>query len=96
MLGVNFTQELSFKMKKVKSDKCLGLGCEANTNEDLEHFLFHCTLYQNICEEYLPQFILCNPNISSIFDDEQQAILLILDPVLILFRYAQETRKCLH
>ena len=86
LLGVYFTRQLLFKMKKVESDKCF--GCEENDREHLEHFLIHCPFYQNIGEEYLPQLVLFNPNISSIFDDEQQAILLILDPVLILFRYA--------
>ena len=68
-------------MKKVKSEKCLGLGCEANIKEDLEHFLLHCPFYQNIRKVYLPKFILLNPNIASILNDEKQAILSILDPV---------------
>jgi hypothetical protein len=88
VLGVYFTRELLFKMKKVKSDKCF--GCDAKTSENLEHFLIHCPFYQNIREEYLPKFILLNPNISSILDDEKKAILSILDPVssklLELFR----------
>ena len=79
VLGVYFTRELLFKMKKVNSDKCL--GCETDTSENLEHFIIHCPFYQNIREEYLPKFILLNPNISSIFNDEKQAILSILDPV---------------
>ena len=44
-------------------------------------YIIHCPFYQNIREEYLPKFILLNPNISSIFNDEKQAILSILDPV---------------
>ena len=79
VLGVYFTRELLFKMKKVNSDKCL--GCETDTSENLEHFIIHCPFYQNIREEYLPKLILLNPNISSIFNDEKQAILSILDPV---------------
>ena len=37
--------------------------------------------YQNIREEYIPKFILLNPEISTILDNEKQVILSILDPV---------------
>ena len=79
ILGVYFTRELLFKMKKVKSDQCF--ACESKETENLEHFLLHCPFYQNIREEYLPKFILLNPEISTILDNEKQVILSILDPV---------------
>ena len=66
-------------MKKVKSDRCY--GCETNTTENLGHFLIHCPFYQNIREEYLPKFLLLNPNISTILNNEEQVILSILDPL---------------
>ena len=66
ILGVYFTRELLFKMKKVKSDRCY--GCETNTTENLGHFLIHCPFYQNIREKYLPKFLLL-------------VILSILDPL---------------
>ena len=79
ILGVYFTRELLFKMKKVKSEQCF--ACEANDTENLEHFLLHCPYYQNIREEYLPQLIMLNPHISQILNNEKQLILSILDPI---------------
>jgi hypothetical protein len=49
--------------------------------ETFEHFLLHCPYYHNIREEYLPKYILLNPEISTILDNEKQVILSILDPV---------------
>ena len=84
LLGVYFTRELLFKMKKVKSDQCF--ACESNADmgkvpETFEHFLLHCPYYQNIREEYLPKMILLNPEIPTILENEKQVILSILDPI---------------
>ena len=79
MLGVYFTRELLYKMKKAKSPNCL--GCGDNESESLNHFLLHCSYYQNIRQTYLPQYILQNKSISEIFQNEDQMILSILDPL---------------
>ena len=79
LLGVYFTQELLFKMKKVTTNLCL--GCEKNTSESLDHFLLECSQFDNIRQEYLPQFLLSNTQIVTILDNQEQTILSILDPV---------------
>ena len=79
VLGVYFTRELLHKMKKAQTDTCL--GCELGVTENLGHFLLHCVLYKNIREEYLPKFIEINKNISLTFENENEILICILDPV---------------
>ena len=79
LLGVYFTREFLYKMKKVKSPECL--GCSNQTNETLKHILLHCEHYKNIQEEYLPKYILNNKHISETLSDEDLVIQFILDPL---------------
>ena len=79
ILGVYFTQELLFKMKKTKTAICL--GCNVDTVENLSHILLHCSHYKEIRESYLPQLFTQNKGISDILDDEDKLILSILDPL---------------
>ena len=66
-------------MKKANTDNCL--GCGLGVTENLGHFLLHCVLYTNIREEYLPKFYEINRNISLTFENENQILICILDPV---------------
>ena len=79
LLGVYFTRELLHKMKKIKSPNCL--GCPQNTNENLSHFLLHCSYYKTIREGYLPKYIQQNSYISEILDDQDLILQMVLDPL---------------
>ena len=79
LLGVYFTREFLYKMKKVKSPECL--GCSNQTNETLKHILLHCDHYKKIQEEYLPKYILKNNHISETLTNEDLIIQFILDPL---------------
>ena len=79
LLGVYFTREILYKMKKVKSPECL--GCSSQTNETLKHILLHCDHYKKIQEEYLPKYMLKNNHISETLTNEDLIIQFILDPL---------------
>ena len=79
LLGVYFTREFLHVMKKAKSPLCL--GCQDDKIENLSHIILHCGYYQCIREEYLPQHLAKNKNLSRILDDEDSLILSILDPL---------------
>ena len=78
-LGVYFTRVLLFKMRKAKSQNCL--GCGNIESESLTHILLHCTNYKEIREAFIPQYLNENNFLSDIFDNEDQLILSILDPL---------------
>ena len=76
--GVYFTREFMFLMKTVKSPFCV---CDNSTPENLSHFILHCKMYQNIREQYIPNYIQMNSNIPSICDNEKLLLISILDPL---------------
>ena len=78
-LGIYFTRELMFKMKKVKSPLCF--GCGEKEIENLNHLLLHCHQYQDIREQFIPKLIANNNSLSEIFEKEDLLILSILDPL---------------
>ena len=79
LLGVYFTREKLYKMKKTKSPYCL--GCGETEKEDLPHILLQCVHYKSIREVFIPKFVLMNTRSCDIMNDEQQIILSILDPI---------------
>ena len=79
LLGVYFTCELLYKMKKTRKNKCL--ACNENQTENIAHFLLYCEYYQPIREEYLPKLVTSNKNISCILNKEEKLILTILDQI---------------
>ena len=79
VLGVYFTRELLFKMKKSKSPNCS--GCGDTQKEDLKHFLLHCVFFKDIREVFIPKLVLMNPSYREIFNDESQLMISILDPI---------------
>ena len=79
LLGVYFTRELLFKMKKAKSPLCL--ACSNETNETLNHLLLHCTHYNKVRKKYIPKYIQQNSQLSEILDNEEMSIQSILDPL---------------
>ena len=79
ILGVYFTRELLFKMKKVDSPNCV--GCGNVISETLTHFLIHCTHYDQIREIFLPKLILLNTQVGEILNNENNLILSIIDPL---------------
>ena len=82
LLGVYFTREFLFKMKKTKSPSCF--ACSKETNEEIEtlnHLLLHCSHYNKVREKYVPQYIQQNSRLSEILDDEEMIIQSILDPL---------------
>ena len=66
------------KMKKIGSPEC---ACGMEKSETLSHFLLNCPLYEQIRQQYIPQLINLNTNISEICDSEYLLMLSILDPV---------------
>ena len=70
--------ELIYKIKKIKTPLCLGCNQE---NENLSHFLLRCSFYDEIRQSHLPKYILQNPSVSEIINDERQIIQCILDPL---------------
>ena len=79
ILGVYFTQELLYKMKKVNSPNCL--GCGGYMKETLIHFLLHCKFYDQIRETFLPKLVLLNSKVGELMDNENYLVLSILDPL---------------
>ena len=79
VMGIYFTRELLYKMKKVKSEICL--GCDKSEKEDLSHFLLQCSSYQQVRENYLPKLLDINPHISDLFGNDEMLMLLVLDPL---------------
>ena len=79
IMGVYFTRELLYKMKKADSPNCL--GCGNVKSETLTHFLIHCTHYDQIRETFLPKLILLNTQVGEILDNENYLMLSIIDPL---------------
>ena len=72
LLGVYFTREFLFKMKKAKSPLCLACSNETNgINETLNHLLLHCTHYIKVREKFIPKYIQHNIQLSEILDNEE-------------------------
>ena len=60
-LGIYFTRELMFRMKKAKFPLCL--GCGEQKIELLDHLLLHCQNYKDIRENFIPKLILNNKSL---------------------------------
>ena len=56
-------------------------ACNKEISENVSHFILHCTLYDNIRQQYLPKLLLNNTKISEIINDENLLIISILDPL---------------
>ena len=67
LLGVYFTREKLYKMKKAKSPYCL--GCGETEKEDLPHILLQCVHYKSIREVFIPKFVLMNTRSCDIMND---------------------------
>ena len=78
-MGVYFTRQLLYKMKKIESPLCL--GCTKNVNETPEHFILECFYYQDIRENFLPKFVNINPHVGEVLGKEKLIMMMILDPL---------------
>ena len=65
-------------MKKVKSNMCT--ACNANAIGSLEHYILYCESVKEIRNNFLPQFILSNPKLTSLLGNEVALMISILDP----------------
>jgi hypothetical protein len=77
-LGVYRTREILHKMKKIKSNLCT--ACPINAIGSLSHYLLYCQFTEEIRQKFVPQFILSNPKIASLANNENALIVSILDP----------------
>ena len=76
LLGVYQTNLLMMKMKKIKSDICEVCSGE---QEDLAHLMLHCPTLQEVRERYLPLYLLDNPYLCEVIQDEHLLLTAILD-----------------
>ena len=51
-----------------------------NVPGSLPHYLLYCPFIESIRQEYVPKFILSNPKVTSLADNEEALIISILDP----------------
>ena len=51
-----------------------------NVPGSLSHYLLYCPFVEVIRQEYVPKFILSNPQVTSLVDNEESLIISILDP----------------
>ena len=51
-----------------------------NANGSLAHYLLYCPFTESIRQNYVPKFILSNPKVSNLADNETALIVSILDP----------------
>ena len=77
-LGVYRSQEVLYKMKLAKSDICA--ACPMNVVGSLPHYLLYCPFTEEIRQKFAPQFIMNNPRIAGITNNEAALIVSILDP----------------
>ena len=77
-LGVYKTRETLHRMKIIKSPMCT--ACQMNVPGSLAHYLLYCPFTESIRQEYVPKFILSNPKVTSLVDNEEALIISILDP----------------
>ena len=77
-LGVYKTREALHKMKAIKSPQCT--ACSMNAIGSLSHYLLYCPLTAEIREKYVPQFVLANPKVASLANNETALLISILDP----------------
>ena len=77
-LGVYRTRENLHKMKKEKSNMCT--ACPMNAIGSLEHYILYCEFVKDIREQFLPQFILSNPKITTLLNNDVALMISILDP----------------
>ena len=73
-----FTRELLHKMRKIDSPNCI---CENSVPETVIHFLLHCSLYDHIRQQYIPNYIQMNNKVLEIANDETLLVISILDPL---------------
>ena len=77
-LGVYKTRETLHKMKVIKSPLCT--ACPMNAVGSLSHYLLYCPFTEQIRQKYVPKFILANPKVASLANDETALLISILDP----------------
>ena len=77
-LGVYRTRNVLHTMKKIKSNLCT--ACSQNAVVSLEHYLLYCPFTEQICEHFIPKFILANPKITGLIDNEAALMISIFDP----------------
>ena len=77
-LGVYKTRETLHKMKVIKSPLCT--ACTMNVVGSLSHYLLYCPFTENIRQSYVPKFVLSNPKVASLHDNETALIISILYP----------------
>ena len=65
-------------MKVIKSPQCT--ACSMNAVGSLSHYLLYCPLTEKIREKYVPQFVLANPKVASLANNETALLISILDP----------------
>ena len=78
ILGVYKTREALNKMKIIKSDLCA--ACSMNVPGSLPHYILYCPFVEDIRQLFFPMFLLNNPSLASLMDDETSIIISILDP----------------
>ena len=77
-LGVYKTREALHTMKIIKSPQCT--ACSMNAIGSLSHYLIYCPFTAEIREKYVPQFVLANPKVASLANNETALLISILDP----------------
>ena len=77
-LGVYKTRETLHKMKVIKSPLCT--ACPMNAVGSLSHYLLYCPFTEQIRQKYVQKFILANPKVASLANDETALLISILDP----------------
>ena len=76
--GVYQTREVLYKMNIIKSDLCT--ACNMNVTGSLAHYVLHCPYVEEIRNNFVPKFILSNPRVVTLGDDETALLISILDP----------------
>ena len=94
-LGVYKTRKALHKMKVIKSPLCT--ACSLNAEGSLSHYLLYCPFTEEIRQKYVPQFVLANPRVVSLANNEAALLISILDPESSLLpeeiRYNWESSK---
>ena len=97
-LGVYQTRETLCKMKKIKSPLCT--SCPMGGVGSLPHYILYCSFTESISQKYVPKFILANPKVTRLADNETELVISILDPESSLLpediRYSWESSTAIY
>ena len=77
-LGVYKTRETLHKTKVIKSPLCT--ACGTHSIGSLSHYLLYCLFTEDIRQKYIPQFVIANPMVARLADNEAALMISILDP----------------